>query len=389
LEYLRCDNNQLISLNVSGCTKLERLDCDKNQLTSLNVSNFKWLYALNCYENLLTNLTVSGCVKLEWLGCNNNQLSTLDISGTILGEMECWENHLPLSELYALSEHLKANAPASPWVALGSQTLPSRSVVINTELFADEAILGSGITQYEILKGGNPAPASDYTVTYGKLTFHTLGDYTVTMSNVAIISDPMYPAEVTVEIKVKESLNNNASLASLTVSEGVLTPAFSSTVYHYTVNVAHSVSSLTIAATPADPNAHITGDIGTRPLNVGDNLFTITVTAEDGVTTQNYTVTVNRAPLGIFENETANVRVYPNPTSGELHITISDYSISDYSISDIVIFNMMGQIQKIDYRKSEIGQSEIDINIAHLPNGVYLLRITTEQGIVAKKVIKQ
>ena len=76
-----------------------------------------------------------------------------------------------------------------------------------------------------------------------------------------------------------------------------------------------------------------------------------------------------------YENEMV---VYPNPTSGELHISTSDMR---YPISDIMIYDMLGRIQKIE--KSEIEKSEI--NISHLPVGIYFLQI----GSQIEKIVKR
>ena len=72
------------------------------------------------------------------------------------------------------------------------------------------------------------------------------------------------------------------------------------------------------------------------------------------------------------------VVIYPNPTTGKLTIQISDMR---YPISDIEIYDMLGRIQKVG--KSEIGKSEIDIS--HLPTGIYFLRVAG--GTV--KVVKE
>jgi hypothetical protein len=74
--------------------------------------------------------------------------------------------------------------------------------------------------------------------------------------------------------------------------------------------------------------------------------------------------------------------VYPNPTEGQLRITNIELRITN-----IEIFNLLGKKQKIG--QSEIGQSEISINISHLPSGMYFVRITTENGVVTRKVMKQ
>jgi len=89
------------------------------------------------------------------------------------------------------------------------------------------------------------------------------------------------------------AVSDDASLSGLTVSKGTLTPAFDAGVTEYTVSAASDVTSITIAAAANDPKATVSGDIGEKPLNVGKNTFTVTVTAEDG-TTRDYTIAVTR-----------------------------------------------------------------------------------------------
>jgi len=65
--------------------------------------------------------------------------------------------------------------------------------------------------------------------------------------------------------------------------------------------------------------------------------------------------------------------------------TVTD---SDYQISDIRLFDVMGRQISI-VGQSEIGKSEIVINIAHLPVGIYFIRIQTENGVITRKVVKE
>jgi hypothetical protein len=100
-------------------------------------------------------------------------------------------------------------------------------------------------------------------------------------------------------------ISTDATLSSLTVSAGTLSPAFSSAIDKYTVSVPYSTSSITLSATKADANASVTGD-GVKSLNVGANKFKIAVTAENE-TVKTYTVTITRAaPIPV---------VYPAVTS--------------------------------------------------------------------------
>ena len=93
-------NNQLTSLDVSGCTILTDLECFGNKLTSLNVSGCPALTELECNDNQLTRLNVSGCTALTKLVCCNNQLTSLDVSGcTALTTLNCDENQLTMLDV--------------------------------------------------------------------------------------------------------------------------------------------------------------------------------------------------------------------------------------------------------------------------------------------------
>ena len=95
LTELNCSRTQLTSLDVSGCTALTELSCSRSWLTSLNVSGCTALTKLYCDVNQLTNLSVSGCTALTLLKCDNNKLTILDVSGcTALKHLRCNDNQL-------------------------------------------------------------------------------------------------------------------------------------------------------------------------------------------------------------------------------------------------------------------------------------------------------
>ncbi len=101
--------------------------------------------------------------------------------------------------------------------------------------------------------------------------------------------------------------SNNANLSGLTVSAGTLNPGFAADTPNYTVTVPASVDSLTVTATKSDLNAVMsasgsviapagvaTGSVSSA-LGLGTTtLFTITVIAQDGVSTRPYTINVFR-----------------------------------------------------------------------------------------------
>jgi hypothetical protein len=94
------------------------------------------------------------------------------------------------------SEILKSNEMYR--ASLGTQTLPTQTVIPGTvlEFPVPQNVFNEIYTEFDVTQNGVPAPASDYSVTDGKITFHTLDAYTVKMTNKAIISISDYPAEV-------------------------------------------------------------------------------------------------------------------------------------------------------------------------------------------------
>jgi len=72
------------------------------------------------------------------------------------------------------------------------------------------------------------------------------------------------------------------------------------------------------------------------------------------------------------------ISIYPNPTTGELRIR--NYELE---IKDIQVFDVMGR----SYSPPLEWPGEV--NISHLPAGTYFVQVTTEKGVVTKKVVKK
>jgi len=109
----------------------------------------------------------------------------------------------------------------------------------------------------------------------------------------------------TYTLTVTRAASTNAKLLSLTTSSGVLSPAFNNAVFSYTKSVGNAVTGIAITPASVDPSATITVNgtavtsgtaSGTIALNVGDNVISTVVTAQDGATKLTYTITVNRGP---------------------------------------------------------------------------------------------
>lgn len=140
--------------------------------------------------------------------------------------------------------------------------------------------------------------------------------------------------------------SQDANLSSLTLSSGTLSPLFASGTTDYTVNVANSVNRITVTPTTNELKATMTvngtattSGLGSEiNLNAGSNPITIVVTAQDGVATKTYTLTVNRNPLAVPE---APTDVTATPGDAQATVTFlapadgGGSAITDYTVTSI------------------------------------------------------
>lgn len=84
------------------------------------------------------------------------------------------------------------------------------------------------------------------------------------------------------------------------------------------------------------------------------------------------------ATLGIEQPEGQKVRVYPNPTKSILFIDFKDHAVQEVLVHDVMgkkVLQLSGDIQWIDISKFQ--------------NGMYFLRIKSDQGSLVHKIIKE
>ena len=76
--------------------------------------------------------------------------------------------------------------------------------------------------------------------------------------------------------------------------------------------------------------------------------------------------------------EDNSITIYPNPTNSEVNIS------SQNIINSIEIFNSLGQ----RVYQSVVNSNTKTIDISSFSNGVYILGVNTENGVIRKKIIK-
>lgn len=135
------------------------------------------------------------------------------------------------------------------------------------------------------------------------------------------------PSKELTVIASNPTKSGNADLKSLVPSKGTLSPKFSPDVTEYKISVNHSVTSLTLSATPDHSEAK-TSISGKNALEVGKNTRVITVTAPNG-TTKKYTVVITRAAApsttsGTASNtSTGTTTTIPTPPEDALEVEVN------------------------------------------------------------------
>jgi hypothetical protein len=173
--------------------------------------------------------------------------------------------------------------------------------------------------------------------------------------------------------------SNNADIEMITPSIGALNPAFDSGTFTYVlcvgvgvvdiaqldIQLADTTATFVYLAQPTDP-------YGT---------YTIQVTAQDGTTTQTYTVDIDDCePIGLDEELLEAIIVSPNPSTGIFTITTPS-NLKDYNTA---VFDQLG---KVVYEREVInGTVEQAIDLTNLPSGVYNLRINTANDQIVKRI---
>jgi len=92
---------------------------------------------------------------------------------------------------------------------------------------------------------------------------------------------------------------------------------------------------------------------------------------------------IDTTSTNVVSLEQNNILFYPNPANSELTLEIPAYSY--FKNTTLEIFDIEGRL--ID--KIQIQDIKTQINISRLFSGIYFFRITNNQGVLVKKIIKE
>jgi hypothetical protein len=191
----------------------------------------------------------------------------------------------------------------------------------------------------DVLSGAVTAPAGQAA---GQATISAPGPGSTKDVSLTVTSPDGRAKIYTITLKAITPGGDN-NLRSLTLSPGTLSPAFSSGIQVYTVDVAAAVAEVTVSATKSDPNAVLSGDLpdaGQATVTLDGpgtiKIVTIIVTAPNG-SSKTYTINVKRAPPS-SDDRLSGLTVNPGSLNPDFSSGIQDYRVDvDDDVDNVTI----------------------------------------------------
>ena len=236
-----------------------------------------------------------------------------------------------------------------------------------------------------------------YTLAHPKATATPASGFTVNVpaagaaantQTIVVTAQDNTQATYTVSVAKSAAANNDATLSALAVEGYTLAPAFDANVLAYTITKAYGAENPAVTAVSATKNDANAQD---PVVAIEDDVFTITVTAEDGQTQLVYTITIEMAAArkalleasfsngvhGFILNGNIDVPYLASeaeptfvdvkfwqadgePTAeiveGNLVVTGIDGQADTYTITYVPLTPMAENYEEITFNGSEIGQ---------------------------------
>lgn len=323
------------STNVSGCDSIITLNLTINLPTSSNLSatgcnSYTWAengvtyFSSGNYNDTLTN--VAGCDSIITLNLTINQPTSSSVNEIACGSY--------------------------PWAQNGVTYFVSGSyhdTIQNAN--GCDSIITLNLTVNPITSSSETVSACDsYTWNANGVTYTTSGQHTA-----ALTSGAGCDSVITLNLTIVPTPTANATDDGL----GTLTGSGGSPVQWIDCGTNTAIAGAT--ATTFSPTTN-----GTYAIVVGNGI---------GCSDTSNCLVVDY--IGLFENQLIDATIFPNPATDEVNITVTESSAT------LVIRDAQGKI--IQTRIVENGAS---ISLATIQTGVYFFELTTGQGKVVKRVVK-
>ena len=211
---------------------------------------------------------------------------------------------------------------------------------------------------------------------------------------VATITIIIIPVPITFNMSFEGALFSPPIITTTELPSGTVGEAYNATLE---ANGATPITwSIINGALPAGLTLDaLTGAISGIPTESDTLQLTVMATNASGNDTKLLSIEIDIEDIdtvGISTTKIVPLKVYPNPTTGELRISPAGggqrgWNNYELKIKSVEVYDVYGR--KLSSHHLITSSSNQLINISQLPEGIYLLKIQTEQGVQIRKIIKQ
>lgn len=333
---LQLNSQNMVSLDLTANVALETIDVHQNfDLTSINLTGLTNLTELKCFSTGLPTLDVSTNSALEFLQCDRMELTSLDVSGlTNLSFIDCYNNDITSIDVTGCT-------------ALHTLRMQDNQLVNVDFLTANNPIQGLRV-------GRNPLTTFNVSM-HDSLKSVWLDENDLLTSvdlnqNTALVSLRCYRNDLLEAVNLANTNNENFTYIGLTENPNLTCLQVD--------DVAWSNDPANWDETAANMYGHFYYSFDPQT----------NFSADCGITSS----------LDALENPNIPFSIFPNPTNQQLNIEIENVEILQIDIIDL-----SGK------RVKTISQNTSTLDVSNLNNGIYFIKIKTDQGILNSRFVKQ
>lgn len=338
LESITIFNDYTSIINIDNCLQLNKLIIACPQITTINLSNNSNLKEFSSYRNQITNFNTSQNSLLEklYISVGFDQLPpTIDIDLT---------NNVNLKYLFIKDAII-------PSINLDNNTLLDYLLLYNTSLSS------INLSNNSLLK-------------YLNVNLNQLA--TLEISNLPLLEFLACQYNTISTLNV----NNNTNLGLLNCGNNNMQSLFVQNGSNQLLNGTTIIDTFTIPRFYANNNTNLTCIFVDDIANVTQNWVSKDPNSTYVLSQQE----CNNLNVEIFERN--SLKIYPNPTSDFINISLSNESLEN---SKIEIYNLLGALI---YSKDSTTENP-KINVQNFSKGIYILSVEKNGTILKSKFIVQ
>ncbi len=379
LQYLNCSGNEITTINLSNNTKIENLDVSSNKLVTLDLTSNEVIETVNLGDNPSFNNYIGGTTSLKNIISKKGVDGLINMDKSQLNKLQfvCVDNQ----DIITTNNHFDSIGKSTVLVQSDCSSFPP---ILNFESQAFKNVLLNSSTSVTTAKD-----SKGYNIKIDKNNDGEIDlDEALLVSRIDLgnastiddVSEISYFTNLTSFASYKHSFtkldfSNNPKLVYVSVTSGALTEFdISNNPALTTVNFSNNkITILNLKNGRDDSAINLSGNPLTHICVDAVELDAIKAKVGSTVTVQLDCNTLSKTTIDL----PTQVTTYPNPVKDQLNIALSTTA----QLRAVAIYNLHGQLV--------LKSNSNTVDVSALPQGMYVVKVKTDQEEFTTRVIKE